>query len=152
MAVWIKHSQLPTKFYDTTILEQADNKVGKLLKIDTCTSSTLRGRYARICVQVPLDIPVTTKVIISTHNQALVYEGEGVLCTGCGRIGHTLRSCEFLTPVTQGKLTGGTNGKDNPKEQISEWRTVTFSKHRRQTHKDTLSNPQVKRFDASLGP
>lgn len=93
--VWIILPPLPTKFYDTTILEQVGNRVGKILKIDTYTPSTIRGRYGRIRVQVPLDIPVKTKVIIGTHNQELVYEGEGILCTGCGRISHTMRSCKF---------------------------------------------------------
>lgn len=40
-AIWIRLSHLPTEFYDRVILEQVGNRVRKLLKIDTCTSSTL---------------------------------------------------------------------------------------------------------------
>lgn len=55
--VWIRLLQLPTEFYDKTVLERIGSKWGVLLKINTCTSSTLRGRYARICIQVPLETP-----------------------------------------------------------------------------------------------
>ncbi|XP_019255157.1 PREDICTED: uncharacterized protein LOC109233748 [Nicotiana attenuata] len=88
-AIWIRLPQLPTEFYDKVILEKVGRKLGKLLKIGQCTSSTLRGRYARICIQVPLETPMETTVIIGDHKQAVVYEGEGTLCTSCGRIGHT---------------------------------------------------------------
>ncbi|XP_070004053.1 uncharacterized protein [Nicotiana sylvestris] len=57
-AVWIRLHQLPMEFYDGKILEKIGNAIGRLLKIDTCTSTTLRGRYARICVEIPLEIPV----------------------------------------------------------------------------------------------
>ncbi|XP_009772651.1 uncharacterized protein [Nicotiana sylvestris] len=39
-AVWLRLPQLPTEFYDSTILARIGNKIGKLLKIDACTSAT----------------------------------------------------------------------------------------------------------------
>nr|XP_033508752.1 uncharacterized protein LOC117273670 [Nicotiana tomentosiformis] len=54
-AMWIRLPQLPTEFYDKEILKKVGRKLGKLLKIDSCTSFMLRGRYARICIQVPLE-------------------------------------------------------------------------------------------------
>ncbi|KAK4726532.1 hypothetical protein R3W88_031449 [Solanum pinnatisectum] len=98
IAIWASLPQLPTEFYDKTTLEKVGQRLGTLLKIDTCTSATLRGRYARIYIQVPLEEPIKTKVIIGSHKQKVVYEGEGVMCVGCGRIGHTLRSCTTTTP------------------------------------------------------
>lgn len=92
---WIRLPQLPMEYYDKAILEKVGNRIGKLLKIDTCISSTIIGRYARICVQVPLEISVTTAVTIGTHNQSILYEGEGILCKACGRIGHMLRVFSF---------------------------------------------------------
>ncbi|XP_019255049.1 PREDICTED: uncharacterized protein LOC109233623 [Nicotiana attenuata] len=92
-AIWVRLPQLPTEFYDKEVLEKVGRKLGKLLKIDTCTSATLRGRYARICIQVPLETPVATSVTIGDHKQLVLYEGENVLCTGCGRIEHILKGC-----------------------------------------------------------
>lgn len=65
--VWLRLLHLPTEFYDQAILEQIGSKLGALLKIDTCTSSTQQGRYARICIQVPLEIPLKTQVTIGNH-------------------------------------------------------------------------------------
>ncbi|XP_070014183.1 uncharacterized protein [Nicotiana sylvestris] len=98
-AIWIRLPQLPTEFYDQDILEKVGRKLGKLLKIDQCTSSTLRGRYARICIQLPLETLVETSVIIRDHKQAVIYEGEGTLCTICGRIGHIAHVCNYRAPT-----------------------------------------------------
>ncbi|XP_009758585.1 uncharacterized protein [Nicotiana sylvestris] len=43
-AIWVRLLQLPTEFYDNEVLEKVGQKLGKLLKIDTCASATLRGR------------------------------------------------------------------------------------------------------------
>ncbi|XP_070010907.1 uncharacterized protein [Nicotiana sylvestris] len=138
-AIWIRLPQLPTEFYDKVILEQGGNSVGKLLKIETCTSSTLRGRYARICVQVPLDIPVTTAVTIGTHNQPILYEGEGILCKGCGKIGHTLRHCPFTPKIneannpTNPNPTSTTTGKAHAEDSL--WQTIPFRQNKKGTHR-----------------
>lgn len=43
-AIWLHLPELPTEFYDFEILHKLGNKIGKLLKIDACTSETTRGR------------------------------------------------------------------------------------------------------------
>lgn len=87
-AIWARLPNLPTKVYDGQILERVGKLLGTLLKADACTSATLRGRYARICVQVPIECPLQHKVTIGSHKQKIVYEGEGILCTKRGKIGH----------------------------------------------------------------
>lgn len=64
-----------TEFYDKNILERVGEKQGAQLKIDTCTLATLRGRYARICIQVPLDTPVKNSFNTGDHVQEVVCEG-----------------------------------------------------------------------------
>ncbi|XP_070004512.1 uncharacterized protein [Nicotiana sylvestris] len=83
--VWVRLPQLPTEFYDGIILEKIRNKIGRLLKIDACTSSTLRGRYARLCVEIPMEHPVKSFIYIESHKQNILYEGERFLCKNCGR-------------------------------------------------------------------
>lgn len=94
-AIWIRLPQLPIEFYDKSILEQVGNMIGKLLKIDTCTSSTLCGRYVRICVRVLLDIPSPPPLPLAPITNP--YEREGIICNGCGIISHTLRNYSFLS-------------------------------------------------------
>ncbi|XP_075099533.1 uncharacterized protein LOC142176302 [Nicotiana tabacum] len=95
-AVWVRLPQLPTEFYDGKILAKIGNAIGRLLKIDTCTSTTLRGRYARICVEIPLEIPVQSFLFVGDLKQDILYEEEDFLCKNCGRFGHTLRQCTYI--------------------------------------------------------
>ncbi|XP_070002803.1 uncharacterized protein [Nicotiana sylvestris] len=95
ITIWIRLPQLPTEFYDGLILTKVGNKIGRLLKIDVCTSSTLRGRYARL-IEIPLDVPVTPYVFIGQHKQEIHYEGANVLCKNCGRLGHSMANCHYI--------------------------------------------------------
>lgn len=64
-----------------------------MLEIDTYTSTTLHGRYARICIQFPMNAPIKKPVTIKNHKQEVFYEREGTLCASCGWIDHTLGKC-----------------------------------------------------------
>ncbi|KAH0781570.1 hypothetical protein KY290_001168 [Solanum tuberosum] len=101
--IWVRLPQLPTEFYDGILLRRIGNSIGKLLKIDACTSSTLHGRYARLCVQIPMEEPVTISIQIGNHKQDIVYEGEGFLCKNCGRLGHTIQICPHRAFLQQDK-------------------------------------------------
>lgn len=68
-------------------------KLGTLLKIYVCTSATLRGLYARICIQVATDKPIKKEVTIRTYQQKIIYEGECILCTNRGKVGQTYSTC-----------------------------------------------------------
>lgn len=96
-AIWVRFSKLPTEYYDHSILSKIGAKLGKLVKTDICTSGTLRGRYARICVEVPLGILIKSHIYIVKLKQQIQYEGVDILCISCGMIGHTSAKC-FTTP------------------------------------------------------
>lgn len=125
-AIWLRLPTLPTEFYDQTILERIGSKLRATLKIDTCTSSTLRGRYARICIQVPRDVPLKTQVTISNHQQRVVYEGEGILYTGCGRLDHNAINCirGGTTPTMEPGPSEPTPMKNSP--EGNDWQIVSF--------------------------
>lgn len=94
-AIWVRLPELPTEFYEIDILQKVGNKIGTLLKIDACTSATTRERYARLCVQVPLEQPLQQHIYIGTHKQQIEYEGSKLLCIKCGRLGHAPALCSF---------------------------------------------------------
>ncbi|KAM3360505.1 hypothetical protein P3S68_020217 [Capsicum galapagoense] len=156
--------RLPTEFYDRNILERIGNHLGTLLRIDTSTSAALRDRYARICIQVPLDVPVKKFVIVGTHRQTVVYEKDGVLCTGCRRLGHTTATCANYIAQTSNNTQEPNNCTPSTSKEIGEaeeWQTVKFSK-RKQTNKATQNtqegieshknnHTQVKVYNASTG-
>nr|XP_016436248.1 PREDICTED: uncharacterized protein LOC107762406 [Nicotiana tabacum] len=95
----------------------------------------LQGRYARICIEVPLEKPLKTHVHIGTHKQVLLYEGLNILCTRCGRFGHASWSYQFFqTPPLNSIPTTPTNTSHPssttfiPSTKKSEWKTVSFPK------------------------
>lgn len=53
----------------------------------------LRGRYARICVEVLLGVLVKKYITIGIHKQCIVYEGENILCVNSGVLGLTSFPC-----------------------------------------------------------
>lgn len=71
-AIWIRLPQLPTEFYDHHILARVGHRMGKLVKTDICTSQVLRGRYARIHVEVEPKVPVKKVVYTGEHIQEIV--------------------------------------------------------------------------------
>ncbi|XP_019257748.1 PREDICTED: uncharacterized protein LOC109235961 [Nicotiana attenuata] len=99
-ALWMRLPELPSEFYDLEILQRVGSKLGKLLKIDSCTSSTTRGRYAQICIEVPLEKPLKTHVNIGHHRQIIQYEGLNLIRMLCGRFGHAKQSSTFAVSTS----------------------------------------------------
>ena len=96
-AVWIRLEQLPIEYYHPEFLKHMGNKLGKLLKIDAVTSASMRGRFARLCVQVNTAYPLPKRVKIRAFWQDIVYENLPMLCYRCGRIGHRESHCSKPT-------------------------------------------------------
>lgn len=76
LAIWLRLLQLATEFYDAIILGKIGNSIGRLLKVDACTSATLKGRYACLCVEIPLHTPVKSHIYVESHRQQIEYESK----------------------------------------------------------------------------
>lgn len=92
-SIWIRLPKLPTEFYDNFIVAQIGKKLGKLVKMDVCTSEALKGTYARICVEVPICVQVRKYICNGHHKKLLKYEGSNILFSGCGVLVHTIKIC-----------------------------------------------------------
>lgn len=110
--------------------------MGRLVKIDVCTSTTLRGRYSRICVEVPIGTPGKKYINIGTLKQEIVYEGEGILCIECGCVGHTQLICSLRI------------GKVKFKEEKTEALEVEKSPSQPQSHNDNNKHDILADADA----
>lgn len=47
--------ELPIEFYEHNALLKIGRAIGPILRIDANTTNGVRGRFARLCVQVNLD-------------------------------------------------------------------------------------------------
>lgn len=81
-------------------------------------------------MEVPLEQPVRSAILIGTHMQQLIYKGENFLYKFCGRLGHTGQS------FTHQKSEPSTHAKEGPRNITStlypqdHWQTVSFTTRR----------------------
>ena len=61
-------------------LKEIGSTIGKVLRIDTHTALEARGRYARICVQIDVEKPLITALLIGNFEQTVIYEGIQKMC------------------------------------------------------------------------
>lgn len=85
------------EYYDESVLWALAFAVGKPVKIDLRTVEASRGRFARVCVEVSLDVPVVGRVWLCNHWYRVEYEGLHLLCKKCGCFGHVRRICNQPT-------------------------------------------------------
>ena len=93
VAVWVRLPELLVEYYDKESLLLIGHALGTVLRVDFNTASGARGRFARLCIQLDLDKPLIKTVHVGRVRQVVIYEGIGLLCFHCGRIGHKLDRC-----------------------------------------------------------
>ena len=96
IAVWIRLSGLPIEYYNAKALQHIGKAIGNVLRIDTFTATKSRGKFARLCIQVDVDKPLITAMMIGKLQQTVTYEGIDNLCFECGRMGHKREFCPFV--------------------------------------------------------
>ncbi|XP_059306341.1 uncharacterized protein LOC132057757 [Lycium ferocissimum] len=77
-------------------------------------------------IWVPINSPVKSSIPIGEHTQTIVYEGEGVLCKGCGRLGHTKEKCQ--NRITNQNAPSTSSTTPQVPDASEKWTTVIFSK------------------------
>ena len=151
MAVWIRLEQLPIEYYQPEFLKHVGQKLGKLLKIDAITNAAIRGRYARVCVQINTTDPLPKRVRIGSFWQDIVYENLPVLCYQCRRIGHRETHCSesMKQPTTnlQASASQCPVGPPHDTTHVSTpWKTIQTRQS--YTHGRPLEMPQRSRNTA----
>ena len=76
-------------------------KLRNPIKVDFNTTTSSRGKYARVCVQIDLAKPLIPGYKLAEKKYNAVYEFIHQLCYKCGKMGHITDLCRehpALTP------------------------------------------------------
>lgn len=117
IAIWVRINELPIEYYEPKILKQIGNAIGNVLRIDTYTAEEARGQYARFCVQVNVNKPLITSIIIGGREQEVVYKGIHKLCFSCCRVGHRKEQCLYITRLVSPPSSEGSEQLNDPQYQ-----------------------------------
>ncbi|KAJ1422584.1 Zinc finger, CCHC-type [Sesbania bispinosa] len=102
-AVWIRIPSLPIEYYDRTILSKIGDTLGRTVKVDSNTmkpkngvweeTTTKRGKFACLCIEVDLKKPLISKFELLGRSYNVEHEGLYLICFSCGKYGHRSDGC-----------------------------------------------------------
>nr|XP_025665168.1 uncharacterized protein LOC112763806 [Arachis hypogaea] len=91
--VWVRISGLPIWCYQEQAMMRIASAIGVPIKVDLATKLAERGRYARVCVQINLGLPVIKHIIVEGVTHVVEYESLNLICNSCARYGHDMIQC-----------------------------------------------------------
>ncbi|PNY14400.1 hypothetical protein L195_g011081 [Trifolium pratense] len=112
--VWIRFPGLNLVYYDESFLMAMASAIGRPIKVDINTLKVERGRFARVCVEVDLTVPVVGKIWVNGHWYKVQYEGLHLICTACGCYGHLGRNCQAVPVVQEQVNSSSSHPNGNP--------------------------------------
>ena len=100
VAIWARLPGLSIEFYELEVLKEIGQAIGPVLQIDANTTTSTRGRYTWLCIQVDLDTSLPRSILIGRFRQEILYDGIGLLCFSCGkmraRLVYVFKNCKLL--------------------------------------------------------
>ncbi|KAK9030375.1 hypothetical protein V6N11_031802 [Hibiscus sabdariffa] len=71
---WIRLPDLPTTLYKRSLIDEIDNCIDHVVRIDYQTESGCRGRFACMAIRVDLNMPLVSKLLVNGKLQIVEYE------------------------------------------------------------------------------
>ncbi|KAK8980438.1 hypothetical protein V6N11_028999 [Hibiscus sabdariffa] len=94
---WIHLPELPAMLYKRSLIEEIDNCIGSIIRIDYQTESGYRGRFAQMAVRIDLNKPLVAKLLINGRLQVIEYESLPTIYFSCGKYDHLFDNCPANT-------------------------------------------------------
>jgi hypothetical protein len=147
VAIWVRLPELPVEYYHKDSLLHIGSGLGPVLRVDFNTAAGTKGRFARICVQIDLDKLLARTVRVGKTRLAVIYEGIGLLCFHCGRIGHRSELCSSRILEKEDNPTDIADSKAEEEEKLKNFGPWMLVSRRKRQNKIAVT--AVPRDDAS---
>lgn len=105
---------MPVQDYEDDILQKIGSLIGNVVRIDTNTLDSQRGRFARVGVELDITKPLVPRVKLDGVWQRVEYENLPQVCFRYGRIGHAQE--KYSLPAMQMSVTEKFDGSQCPME------------------------------------
>ncbi|KAJ4827179.1 hypothetical protein Tsubulata_028717 [Turnera subulata] len=105
--IWARFGDFPPSWYNSEVLHALGSLVGGPMKVDENTKAALRGKFARVAVEVDLLKPLRGMVEFDDS------EGLSTICYACGSVCHSMSSCP--TQRTAAAADGASSSRPPPK-------------------------------------
>lgn len=66
---------------------------GRVEKIDSNTMDVNWGKFARLCMEIDLNLPIVGNIMLYHKWQRVSYKGLHIICTCCRKYGHLACQC-----------------------------------------------------------
>ncbi|XP_024177648.1 uncharacterized protein LOC112183494 [Rosa chinensis] len=99
MAVWVRILGVPVRYFKDYTLKVVGKVLGTVIKVDRLTLAQARGKFAIICVEIDLQVPLKPFVEIEGVAYGVVYKGISLICFNCGCYGHAKANCPHSAPL-----------------------------------------------------
>lgn len=106
--VWLRFPQLPLEMFGEATLLGIANGVGNAVRLDPIIVEMIKTRYARVCVELDLNGPLSLNVLVWSRKQDIEYEDLHHICFACGRYSYKKEGCMKLSRTSWG---GGINSR-----------------------------------------
>ncbi|KAJ4827932.1 hypothetical protein Tsubulata_041745 [Turnera subulata] len=93
VVAWVQIPELSCEYYDRRLLHTVCNMIGRLVRIDYNTEEAIRGRYARVALELDLEKPLQSQVFVDSKWFHISYENIPQICFSCGHAGHLMANC-----------------------------------------------------------
>ena len=97
---WVRVPRLPWEFWDIDSLTDLLKTVSPVVRVDQNTLLRLKGKFARICLNIDITHPLPGSLTIARGSFSmrvpLIYEGLHEVCPLCGGESHQLDNCPKL--------------------------------------------------------
>jgi len=94
-------------FWNLDTLTNLLKPVGNVIKVYQKTPLRLKGKFARVCVNLDIIEPLPSSLIVSFEGRSmkipLIYEGLHEVCVLCGSDEHQIESCILLPTQAKGR-------------------------------------------------